>query len=52
MVDQEGDDGLGNGVVDVLFDHVEVGNDESLDHVGFGLLPEFGVFVDSDGGGD
>jgi len=48
VVDEEGDDGLGDGVVDVLLDHVEVGDDEPLDHLGLGLLPELGVLVDLD----
>lgn len=38
MVDQEGDDRFGDGIVDVLFDNVEVGCDESLDHLCFCLF--------------
>lgn len=52
MVDEEGDDGLGNRVVHVLLYHVKVGYDETLDHVGLGLLTQFGIVVDLDDAGD
>lgn len=48
MIDQEGNNRFGNGVIDVLFDHIEVRNDQSLYHLGLGLFPEFGVLGDLD----
>lgn len=48
MVYQECDDRLGNGVINVLLDNVEVRDDQPLDHVGFGLLAKLWVFMDLD----
>lgn len=48
VIDKEGHNGLGDGVIDVLLDYVEVGHDEALYHVCLGLLSEFWVVVDLD----
>lgn len=48
MIDEEGHNGFGDGIVDVLFDYVEVGHDEALYHVCLSLLSEFRVVVDFD----
>ena len=48
MVDQKSDNSLGNGIIDILLDHVEIGHDESLYHVCFSLLSEFRIVVDFD----
>jgi hypothetical protein len=48
VIDQEGNNRFGNGVVDVLFNYIEVRSDQSLYHLGFCLFPEFGVLGDLD----
>lgn len=48
VIDQEGDDRLGDGIVDVLFDYVEVGCNESLYHFCFCLFSLLWVLVHLD----
>ena len=38
MINQESYNSLWYGVIDILLDHVEVGDDQSFDHISLGLL--------------
>lgn len=46
MIDEEGYDGFGNGVVDVFLNNIIVGSDQAFYHLGFSLFAQFGVFRD------
>lgn len=48
VIDEEGHNGFGDGVIDVFLDYVEVRHDEALYHVCLGLFSEFWVVVDFD----
>lgn len=48
MIDQESHNRFWNRVVDVLFYHIEVRSDQSLDHLSLCLFPEFWVLRNFD----
>ncbi len=44
VIDKKSDNRFGDWVVDILFDYIKVGGDESFDHFRFCLLSQFRVF--------
>ena len=46
MIHQESHDGFGNGIVNVLFYHIEIRSDQPFDHLGLSLFTKLRIVSD------